>query len=102
MRSTQKQIKVLYREVRELIGVRTNQQASEHVIKALKYYTRKLSYHAIGCVMLSPFRGNSWSLYGVNNIDGNTRETTLYLDTEEMLDRPSDVVKRFIEKALVS
>ena len=52
MRSTQKDIARLYREVRQAIGVRTNREASKHLAKALKHYTRKLSAHAIGCVML--------------------------------------------------
>jgi hypothetical protein len=100
MRSTQKQVRALYREVRDLLGVRTNQQANDHIIKALKYYTRKLSYHAISAVMLTPYRSGSWALYGINNVNGNTRETTLYISAESMLDRPTTVYKKFIEKAL--
>jgi small ligand-binding sensory domain FIST len=86
----------LYREVRQAIGVRTNAEAGEHIAKAVKYYTRKLSEHAIGSVILGPYRGNSWSLYGVGNIDGNTIETTLYITTEEMLDEPITTVDRFM------
>ena len=96
MRSTQKEIARLYREVRQAIGVKTNREASEHIIKAIKHYTRKLSAYAIGCVILGPYRGNSWSLYGVGNIDGTVIETTLYLTTEEMLDEPITTVNRFM------
>jgi uncharacterized membrane protein YjjP (DUF1212 family) len=99
MRSTQKDIARLYREVRQAIGVKTNQQASEHIAKALKYYKRKLSGQGISCIMLTPYRGGSWALYGVYNKDGSTRELTMYMSTEQMLDVPVMNYKRFLELA---
>ena len=95
MRSTQKEIARLYREVREAIGVKTNKEAGEHIAKASLYYVRKLNQNGVTAVFVTCHKDNTWGIYGLKNQD----ETFLPLSTESLLDTPSDNVKRFVDIA---
>ena len=69
MRSTNKQIASLMREVRQALGVRTNKDALNHVFKAKERMERYLmSRYDVSAVMLSPYRGGQWRLSCVDSI----------------------------------
>lgn len=104
MRTSQKRLMEMLREVREAIGVRTNREAWLHINKARDYFQKKLAkYDCIG-VSLSPYKDNTWTLSGFppsNNLPvGSCRWSVLYIhNVEDWLDTPHEVLKLFINKA---
>lgn len=92
MRSTQKEIARLYREVWQAIGVKTNHEACEHVSKAANYYTTRLNRHGITAVMVTPYKNNTWGIYGLCK----ACEIFMPLSTESMLDSPVTNKNKFL------
>ena len=87
MRSTQKEAAVRLREVREMIGARTNNEAWVHIGKATVFFEKRLPLTAI---TISPYRHGMWTLSGF--IDNQW--VSIMTDAEEMLDSPMSLVKR--------
>ena len=81
MRSTQKRIKELRKEVQDALGC-TENQAQKHIATGADFYRRKLEAKGFSAVTLSPYKGNSWSISGFCPNKG-AEFLTVYFKTEQ-------------------
>ncbi len=98
MRSTKKEQARLMREVRTALGVRTNREASEHVLKVEDYFRQSLEPKGYSAVHLSKFYNNSWSLSALLPGPG-CGWGCLCIDTSDWMDNPKETTTRFLKGA---
>ncbi len=96
MRTTQKRVKELHSELGKGIGAKNMDEIQAHLVKARKYFTKKLEAAGFSGVQLSAYRGNAWSLSALTH--GATHET-FYFETDRLLDEPFSLAKEFVQKA---
>jgi hypothetical protein len=102
MRSTQKRVRELYREVRLAIGARTNAEACEHIAKAEAFYEKRLAKANIKMFDFTAYAGNDWSIsatIAITDAEGNNSACICrkYYTTEQWMDCPTDTLKDFIQ-----
>lgn len=95
MRSTKKRVKELRKEVQEALGC-TEKQAREHIAKASDFYRRTLKQKGFDSVILSAYRGNSWSISGFCPNKG-AEYISLYVNTAQWMDEPRACVEKFVD-----
>ena len=92
-RSSQKQVKKLLKEVMEGIGVNTEHEAWEHIVKAKAFFEKRLSVFGCSAIQLSPYKDNCWTLSMLLPGEG-CRWGCLWTSYEEWQDTPSVLIQK--------
>jgi hypothetical protein len=94
MRTSQKQVKVLLREARQALNVRTNHDAWLAVRERVQSIRAELDRRGWGAIMISPYADWSWTMRAYRHIDGcGMRECVIYLTAEQLV--RGDLVELF-------
>lgn len=93
MRTSQKNIAKLYREVREYLGVKTNREAGKEISKLREYFEEKLKPEFVA-VMFGPYRNSDWTLSGMAE---GAQWCSMRVDVAEFAE-PEKIVETFLNK----
>ena len=96
-RSSQKQIKLLLKEVRDGIGAKNEHEVWEHIAKVKAFFEKHLSVFGCSAIQLSPYIDNSWTLSMLLPGEG-CRWGCLWTSYEEWQDTPMALVQKARER----
>ena len=92
-RSTQKEVASLLREVRQLIDVRTNQEAFSYINNIKDSYAKRLKFYGFGGVQVSPYRHGCWT---VSALGEGGRWVSVGVSAESLIDSPKEVIRKML------
>jgi hypothetical protein len=96
MRTSQKQLKVMRKELSAFLDYPSEQNTQKHLEAARRYYERHLTKVGFSCVQLSPYKDSVWQISGI--VPEECRFFFKTVTLEEAFDQPATTLEEIIVK----